>query len=154
MDAVVARHKAFRAVLGALTMPGRWHAVGAEEPLSLVLDALYADVETALQSGEVVVVDSDLSAQILEGAKRGTDVSPEAGATLFLRIDERTPWTPAQITGPGIRAPLPAEIPLSRPALEARAAACAAFPRGVDIVAIDRDAGVVAYPRTTRIVLR
>jgi alpha-D-ribose 1-methylphosphonate 5-triphosphate synthase subunit PhnH len=92
-----------------------------------------------------------LTAQAIESAPRGEEMQPEAGATLYLHVDEKTPRTRARLSGPGVRGSLDVSLPLSRDALNARARACASFPRGVDIVAIDRDATVTALPRTTRV---
>lgn len=148
---VTARHAAFRALLAALAMPGTRHRVPGADPLALLLDAIYVDVEAALASGAVAVVASVLSPQTIESAPRGEEMQPEAGATLYLQIDERTPWTRVKLSGPGVRGAIDVGIPLSREALDARARACASYPRGIDIVAIDRDATVIAFPRTTRI---
>ena len=132
-------------------MPGTRHPVPSTEPLALILDAIYSDVEAALASGSVTVAASALSATTIENAPRGEELQPESGATLYLQVDERTPWTRVKLSGPGVRGSLDAHVPLSREALDARARACANYPRGIDIVAIDADAAVMALPRTTQI---
>ena len=151
MEAVIARHKAFRALLGALAMPGTRHPVPGAEPLALILDAIYTDVEAALTSGSVTIAASTLNPATIESAPRGEELQPESGATLYLQVDEHTPWTHVKLSGPGVRGSLEVNVPLSREALEARARACAHYPRGIDIVAIDAEASVMALPRTTRI---
>lgn len=153
MDAVTARHQAFRALLEALAMPGTRHPLAGSEPLALILDAVYSDVESALQSGAIAIAASELHSEAVANARRGSEVEPEGGATLFLQIDERTPWTPATICGPGIRGSMQLDVPFSTETVQARRRACAAFPCGVDIVAIDRDGAVFAFPRTTRMEL-
>jgi phosphonate C-P lyase system protein PhnH len=151
MDAVIARHQAFRAVLGALAMPGTRHPIPGAGPLALVLDAVYVDPDAAIASGDIVIVDSELMPAQLAAAKRGEEITPEGGATIYLRIDEHTPWTRASLTGPGINGTAHIEVPFTSAVLEARALVCAEFPRGVDIITIDRDAQVLAFPRTTLI---
>ena len=150
-DVVTSRHVAFRAVLAALAMPGTRHRIPSTDPLALVLDAIYTDVEAALASGSVAIASSAISEKTIENAPVGEEMQPEAGATLYLQVDEKTPWTRARISGPGVRGALDVDVPLSREALDARALACAHYPRGIDIVAIDRDATVTALPRTTRV---
>ena len=153
MNAVTTRHQAFRALLAALAMPGSRHPIPGPEPLALILDSLYADVEIALQCGAIIIAASQLTPETIERAPRGTELEPETAATLFLQADEQTRWEPVVLQGPGIQSPMRTKVPLSRASLEARARACNSFPLGIDIVAVDHDANVLALPRTTRVEL-
>lgn len=144
MNAVVDRHRAFRALLAALAMPGTRQELPSPG-LPLILDAVYGD-----RTDGVIVAESELRPETIARAKCGEEIAPEAGETLYLLVDDETPWTDARIEGPGIRGCSEARVPLSRAALEARNHACGSFPQGIDIVAIDR-AVVMAFPRTTRI---
>lgn len=145
MSAVTDRHRAFRALLAALSMPGTPHELPVDAGLPLILDAIYGE-----RRADAIVAQSELRSEAIERADRGEEISPEGGATLYLLVDDETPWTQARIAGPGIRGHCETRVPLSRAALEARNRACAAFPQGIDIVALDR-AVVTAFPRTTRI---
>ena len=150
---VTERHQAFRALLAALAMPGTRQHVPGNDALALILDSLYPDVESALQTRKITLAASEITPQIIETAERGEEIQPEAGATIFLQIDERTPWTDATLSGPGVHIALDTKVPFSPEAIAARTRACAGYPLGIDIIAVDRDATVVAFPRTTRIEL-
>jgi len=150
-DTVTERHQAFRAVLAALAMPGTRHQVAGGDALAMILDSLYPDVESALQTRQVTLAASAIAPQLVETAERGKEIQPELGATIFLQIDEHTPWTQATLSGPGVHITCDTKVPFSLETIAARARACAAYPLGIDIVAVDRDATVVAFPRTTRI---
>lgn len=143
-SAISDRHRAFRALLAALAMPGTAHELPAPG-FALLLDAVYGE-----RMDGTIVAESALDPETIARAPRGEEIAPEGGATLYLRVDERTPLTRARIEGPGIRGSTEADVPLSLAALEARNQACSAFPLGIDIVAIDGRA-VRAFPRTTRI---
>jgi alpha-D-ribose 1-methylphosphonate 5-triphosphate synthase subunit PhnH len=144
VSVVVDRHRAFRALLAALAAPGNWQQLPPGCGIEELLDAMYAAPPPD------ALAESDLPAKRIAGAERGTEVAPETGATFFLCIDDATPWTHVRVAGPGVREPLLACVPLDAEALHARNAACAEFPRGIDLVAVDGSA-VVAFPRTTRI---
>jgi alpha-D-ribose 1-methylphosphonate 5-triphosphate synthase subunit PhnH len=145
MNAVTDRHRAFRALLAALAMPGTRHDLPVAAGLPLLLDAVYGE-----RREDVIVAQSELPPELIAGADRGREIAPETGATLYLLVDDATPWTQARIEGPGIRGSAHARVPLSGAALEERNRACATFPLGIDIVAVERD-GILAFPRTTRI---
>ena len=145
MSVVIERHRAFRALLAALAMPGTRHDLPAGSDSALLIDAIYGEnVPVA------AIVHSALSAERIAAAERGDELAPQNGTMFYLRTDERTPWVAARISGPGIRLPYITGVPLASEALRARNEACAAFPLGIDVVAVDGDA-VIAFPRTTRI---
>jgi phosphonate C-P lyase system protein PhnH len=150
-DSVTERHQAFRALLAALAMPGTRHQVPGDDALALILDSLYPDVESALQTRKITLAASAISPAVIESADRGKEIQPELGATIFLQIDEQTPWTDATLSGPGVNVSHDVKVPFAPETIAARARACAAFPLGIDIVVIDRNASVMAFPRTTRI---
>ena len=145
MSIVIERHRAFRALLAALAMPGTRHDLPAGGDFALLLDAIYGEHVPA-----AVVAHSALSAERIAAAERGDELAPQNGTMFYLRTDERTPWVAARVSGPGIRLPHVTCVPLATEALRARNEACAAFPLGIDVVALDGDA-ILAFPRTTRI---
>ncbi len=152
-DSVTQRHQAFRALLAALAMPGTRHPVPGSDALALILDSLYPDVENALQTRQLTLAASSIAPQVIESADRGQEIQPEAGATIFLQVDEHTPWTDATLSGPGVHVALDVKVPFSPETIAARTRACSSYPLRIDIVAVDRDATVMAFPRTTRIEL-
>jgi phosphonate C-P lyase system protein PhnH len=92
--------------------------------------------------------DATEAASTLAGADPGTEDEPELSTTLVLMPD----WaraTEATIEGPGIREGFVTTLPLDAQALRMRRELCAQFPRGVDIVFIDRDGRLLGLPRTT-----
>ena len=143
MSIIIDRHRAFRALLLALAMPGRRQPLPLDCDATLLLDAIYGDRPDA------VLAQGTLSADQIASAQRGTEIVPEAAALIFVLVDTETQWTRVRLSGPGIRQPFEAEAPLSSAALIARNAACVDFPRGIDLVAIDDDE-IIGYPRTTR----
>ncbi len=142
---VKARHQAFRALLAALAMPGTRRHLPEGGGLPLILDAVYGGVVDGR-----IVVHSELRPEVVDAAERGEELAPERGATLFLLVDEATPWTTVRIQGPGVRRDAQLRVPFSAETLAARARACAAPPLGIDIVVVEGDT-VSAFPRTTKI---
>jgi alpha-D-ribose 1-methylphosphonate 5-triphosphate synthase subunit PhnH len=144
-EIVKLRHQAFRTLLGALAMPGRVQRLPSGADAALLLDAVYGTPHDG-----ATVVDSELTASLIESAERGTPLSPESGATLVLLVDGASPRTRSRLRGPGVRDTIETTLPLSIEAIAARERACADAPLGVDIIAIEGDT-VSALPRTTRI---
>jgi len=143
-------HRCFRAVLTALSLPGRPQAspVPPERTAALILDAIWEPA----QVGEAVrLVRGDPGPRLLEDVPRGTEAEPQLGATVVLVADPGGPSTPVWLEGPGLREPAPARLPLSREALESRARACAEPPAGIDLVIVTAGGSIVGLPRTTRI---
>ncbi len=143
MALVEDRHRAFRTLLAALSLPATRQTLPSGGGIELLLDAVYGD------RADANVARASLSVEHIANADRGSEIAPETGTLFFLVVDATTPWTPARVSGPGIRTTTEVAVPLARDALEARNEACASFPRGIDLVAID-GATVLAFPRTTR----
>jgi phosphonate C-P lyase system protein PhnH len=138
-------HQAFRTLLSAVAMPGTSHQLPPGVDANVLLDAVYEPPRDG-----VIVVRTEITPEVIAQADRGTALVPERGATLVLIGDRQTPSTPARLNGPGIREPSTFTVPLSREAIAERARACAEYPLGIDIIAID-GVTVRAFPRTTRI---
>jgi phosphonate C-P lyase system protein PhnH len=146
----VAGHRAFRALLLALALPGRDQEVpGATDGAAVaaqLLDAVWTSGDTS-----VVVVDAGCDPVVLDDVPRGTEERPEDGATVIAVVDGAPASTTVQLTGPGIDGALTTALPLTAGFLEARAGACAAWPLGIDVVIAGPGGRVVGLPRTTRV---
>jgi len=143
-------HRCFRAVLTALSRPGRPQPspVPPDRTPALILASIWEPA----QVGEAVrLVRGDPGPRLLEEVPRGTEAEPQLGGTLVLVADPDGPRTPVRLEGPGLREAAPAVLPLSRAALESRARACAEPPAGVDLVIVTADGSIVGLPRTTRV---
>jgi phosphonate C-P lyase system protein PhnH len=148
MSTIVDRHRAFRALLASLAMPGTRNALPQGADLQLLLETVHG-----ANWSDLTIASSNLEAHTIAAAPIGEEISPENGATLYLAVDASTEWTAARIHGPGIRGSREVSVPLGVAAIEARNRACASFPRGIDIVAVDlRD--IIAFPRTTSMTVR
>jgi len=83
----------------------------------------------------------------------GTMLVPEAGATLVLQLGPGGDALEMELTGPGIPDSTRVAITGLDPSwIVRRAAWCAGYPRGVDLLLCDADS-VLALPRTTRITM-
>jgi alpha-D-ribose 1-methylphosphonate 5-triphosphate synthase subunit PhnH len=143
-------HRCFRAVLTALSLPGRPQPspVPRDQTPALVLRSIW---EPDQVGGAVRVVRGDPGPRLLEEVPRGTEAEPQLGGTVVLVADAGGPRTPVRLEGPGLREAARAVLPLSREALESRARACADPPAGVDLVIVTADGSIVGLPRTTRV---
>ena len=143
-------HRCFRAVLTALSLPGRPQAspVPPERTPGLVLAAIWEPD----QVGDAVrLVRGDPGPRLLEEVPRGTEAEPQLGGTVVVVPDRDGPRTGVRLAGPGLREPTPAVLPLSREALESRARACAEPPAGIDLVIVTAAGSIVGLPRTTQV---
>ena len=143
-------HRCFRAVLAALSMPGRPQAspVPRDRTPALILRSIWEPD----QGGDAVrVVHGDPGPRLLEDVPRGTEAEPQLGGTVVLVAGPGGPRTPVWLAGPGLRETTPTVLPLSPAALESRARACADPPAGVDLVIVTADGSIVGLPRTTRV---
>jgi phosphonate C-P lyase system protein PhnH len=170
MTDVAALHRAYRAVLVALGYPGRRVPVAptTEAALALVLGSTWdAGCRVAVAGAppplpwppaavpaaeaELLVVGGGSSGGALARLPRGHEACPEAGATAVYAIAEPGPGRRVRLHGPGVPGRLDTELPLDSAELEARDAACAAWPLGVDLLVVDSAGRVAALPRTTRV---
>lgn len=149
-------HRAYRAALLAFAYPGRRFVVCEPEgadAVALVLDAVWGDgdgaaADGAVTSGPVVVGPAPVPSGLLTDLPRGTEDRPEDGATVVVRTDG-TAATAVRLTGPGVDAMLVTTLPVARPLLEERAAACSQWPMGIDLLVAEGHDTVVGLPRTT-----
>ncbi|MBV8082112.1 MAG: phosphonate C-P lyase system protein PhnH [Candidatus Eremiobacteraeota bacterium] len=170
MTSVRDRHRCFRALLNALSYPGRWFATPAEngnDAAALLLASVWepgvalhrtgSDVELPWQptlappsDADVIVIEGQRAADALANAQRGTDLYPERGATV-LWIAGAHEQTAVALEGPGVKGRYETTLPARREDLDTRADACADYPRGIDVVFIAADGSLAALPRTTRV---
>lgn len=150
-------HRVFRQLLLGLALPGRPRTVpfatGEDDAASLVVSSAWDDGtrDNGRTDPRVVYLEGAVTA--IAASPRGTEEEPEGGATLVVIVPDgcaasRAP-TPVRLTGPGVDGQLETEVPLGTDVLEARAAACAQWPCGVDIVVVGPGPRLVGLPRTT-----
>jgi alpha-D-ribose 1-methylphosphonate 5-triphosphate synthase subunit PhnH len=143
-------HRCFRAVLTAMSLPGRPQP--SPVPRELTAALILRSIWEPDQVGDAVrLVHGDPGPRLLEEVPRGTEAEPQLGGTVVLVADPDGQRTAVRLEGPGLREASPAVLPLSREALESRARACADPPAGVDLVIVTADGSIVGLPRTTRI---
>jgi len=143
-------HRCFRAVLTALSLPGRPQPspVSRERTPELILRSIW---EPDQVGGAVRLVRGDPGPRLLEDVPRGTEAEPQLGGTVVVVADPDGERTAVRLDGPGLREAAPAVLPLSREALESRNRVCAEPPAGVDLVIVTADGSIVGLPRTTRV---
>lgn len=178
-DPVLDAQSCFRAVMDALSRPGRIVALDrlpdAPAPLPSAMAALalaLCDAETPLwHDGDDAVsawLDFHLGAPVaplgsaafvlacmvppaFDALAPGSDEAPQDGATLLLRVDRLEAGTGWRLEGPGIRDHARLSVTgLPAGFVTARAALAPLLPRGVDIV-LCCGAMLAAIPRSTRI---
>ena len=128
------------------TTPVAADGAGAHEVLVAVC-AVTGSPVAGVPDAEFVLVVGD-PADAIRQARRGDRDRPEAGATVVVVDDTRETLT---LAGPGIPSHRLSALALGVEARRARESANAALPCGVDLLLVD-DEGVVALPRTVRIV--
>jgi len=144
-------HRAFHARSSAMAYPGLPQPgplLGEPEAAYATAGLIVASMLDLPEDAErVALVKGDLTAELVAALPVGTAAAPEAGATV-VAIDT-VASTRARLSGPGIREPFVAVVPLGRAALHARNRACALRPLGVDLVFVHHDGRVSGLPRTT-----
>jgi phosphonate C-P lyase system protein PhnH len=167
---VPALHRAYRAVLVALAYPGRAVPVAPTTAGALALVLLstwdrgsrvalagappplpWEPVPVPVAEAELLVVGGASSGGALARLPRGDEAHPEAGATAVYAVSEAAAVQRVRLRGPGVPGRLDTELLLDGPELDARDAACATWPLGVDLLVVDPRGRVAALPRTTRV---
>jgi alpha-D-ribose 1-methylphosphonate 5-triphosphate synthase subunit PhnH len=179
-DPVLDAQTCFRALLAAMSRPGRIQsvAVPAATPpplgraaaaalLTLVDGETRLAVDPALtgagdwitfhcgaRAGPAAEADFVLAAALpaLGGLRAGIDEAPEASATVILEVEDLGAGTPYLLSGPGLRAPETLLVAGLPADFAARwAANHALYPCGVDLI-LCAGARFAALPRSLRIV--
>lgn len=103
-----------------------------------------------------VVVSTEPTPGLVDRCRRGSALAPEDGARVALAVDALHTGggedTVVRLRGPGVPGERVLGIEGLDPAVvDARAAACAAFPAGVDFWLVTADGEVAAISRSTRV---
>jgi len=179
-DPVGEAQATFRAVLDALSRPGRIGSAGAGLTPPAPLDGATAAVALALvdqetplfldaamqaagdwlafHAGAPVVADNARAAFVLAsawvdfaGLQAGSDEAPEASATVILQVAALGSGTAYRLAGPGLAAPSVLLVAgLPADFVAAWAANHALFPRGVDLV-LCAGTTLAALPRSVTV---
>jgi alpha-D-ribose 1-methylphosphonate 5-triphosphate synthase subunit PhnH len=170
-EGVPALHRAYRAVLVAVSYPGRAVPVAptTEAALGLVLLSTWEPGSRVALAGspppplpwetepvpaacaELLVVGGTSSGGALGCVHRGDEDRPEAGGTAVYAVSEGRAVQRVRLRGPGVPGTLDTDLLLDAAELTDRDAACAAWPMGVDLLVVDPEGRVTALPRTTRV---
>ncbi|MGP6155996.1 MAG: phosphonate C-P lyase system protein PhnH [Vulcanimicrobiaceae bacterium] len=149
-------HAAFRAALLAFAYPGRpRHAPAdagmgaAEANARLVIAAVFDDGRGAEGEGYVHVPAGVPPAPLIATAPRGSEESPQEGATVVIAACDAAPRTRVRLRGPGVDGALAVDLPLDREALAVRDSACRDYPCGVDLLLCCDDGTLLGLPRST-----
>ena len=173
MTSVKDLHRSFRALLSALAYPGRWYrspSANAAGAAALLLQSVWEpgvamhrtgtsvdlprDVrESSPADADVILIEGERAGGVLVHAQRGSDVYPERGATVVWIPGSAPQQTAVRLEGPGVNGSYETTLPVSRADVDARAQACADYPRGIDIIFVAPDGSFAALPRTTRVTL-
>lgn len=166
--------RVFRAVLAALSRPGRIVPLPTDSPVPAALLPLLAlaDLGTGiavldegedwadvvgvvtsapvvpLQDARFVAATRPLTADELRAVRRGSPLAPEDGALVCVPVSELdgADWV---LSGPGVDGTARlAGVPGLR---AARADAVAGYPAGIDLLLITPDGRLAGIPRSTRI---
>lgn len=100
-----------------------------------------------IEAADWVLVDGPATAAISQ-ARRGTHRTPETGATLVIATAEQP--RPLLLSGPGLRRPTTAFVPLDGLALQALTAANSKPPVGVDVLIVTPEL-LIGLPRSVSI---
>lgn len=125
--------------------------------VNAIAQRTYAQATDVAQADFIVVVNTATDpAATLRAARRGTLEDPHLSATVLLEVEQIAAAHDDELTlsGPGIDGATSAAIAPAPTWIEARNEACAEYPFGVDLFAVDRSARVLGLPRTTRIVAK
>lgn len=176
-DPVLGAQACFRALLEAMSRPGRVQSVSGPAEPPPGLDAATAaaaltllDAETPLwhdagpEAGEwlafhtgcpIVADPGEADFLIATGAppalaalRTGSDEAPQEGATLILQLASLAEGAGLTLSGPGIEREHRLAAALPAPLLGQRAALARLFPRGIDLVLCAGER-LAAIPRTT-----
>jgi len=172
MTSVRDGHRSFRALLSALSYPGRWYrspsASGAKATKLLLQSVWEAGVclhrtgssielpweatPSAPAGADVILIEGESAGGVLVDAQRGSDIDPGRGATVVWVSGAAPHQTAVRLEGPGVKGSYETTLPIGREDLAMRAQACADYPRGIDIIFVAPDGSLAALPRTTRVV--
>ncbi|MGL4454189.1 MAG: phosphonate C-P lyase system protein PhnH [Sarcina sp.] len=88
---------------------------------------------------------------IIENSRKGTLVDPHLGATIVCEVDEIYLGKRYRVSGPGINGEEICSLPISEYWAHAREEAISDYPRGIDLIFVDKSGKIISIPRTTKI---
>lgn len=152
--------RTFRALLAAMSRPGTVESVG-EDGLDRIVSTLVDHEVVAAEPGDPQwpvadfgIVRGGSSGGALLELKQGTLEDPADGATALIEVGRVGDGSMLlELTGPGV-GPTPAQLAvdgLDPAELDAIGRTRESYPRGVDVVLVDRDGRCAALPRSSRV---
>jgi phosphonate C-P lyase system protein PhnH len=151
--------RAFRALLSATAEPGTVHEARPGLPLVLATlidhEVIFAEVGDAhWRHADFVLIRGGDSAGELARVRQGTQLDPTLGATAIYELDAVGEGPLAlSLRGPGV-GPSPRTLRLaglSHAEVTLIQRTRAAYPRGVDVLFVDRDGRCAALPRSSTV---
>lgn len=140
------------AILLALLDPGLGLAsVGSDDlhDVAARVCSITGAHDAVVADADFVLVAAEKQTGVARQARRGTALMPELGATVIY-CSASVPRIVVRLTGPGIDGSKSASLGIAADELDARAAANASPPAGIDVLVVDGDS-VLALPRSTAV---
>lgn len=88
---------------------------------------------------------------IIENSRKGTLIDPHLGATIICEVDEIYFGKRYKVSGAGINGEEVCSLPISEYWITAREEAISDYPRGIDLIFVDKSGRIISIPRTTKI---
>ena len=130
-------------------------ALGADQAAwSSYLISNIRAVPAGVEHADFIIAPGERANAEVGGARRGTLLFPERGATVLFTVETIADDSPAALvlSGPGIRGTAGLTVAGIAPAnLELLAGANSEYPLGIDAIFIGRDGALACLPRSTKI---
>ncbi|MGL4762821.1 MAG: phosphonate C-P lyase system protein PhnH [Sarcina sp.] len=111
--------------------------------------------EGSIENSDFIFVGIDKQKElpfIIENARKGTLVDPHLGATIICEVDEILLGKRFSVSGPGVNGDEIVSLPISEFWKSEREEAISDYPRGIDLIFVDKSGQIIAVPRTTKVI--
>ena len=88
---------------------------------------------------------------IINESRKGTLIDPHLGATIVCEVEEVFLGKRFRVSGAGINGEEVVSLPISEFWVNERANAISDYPRGIDLIFVDKSGRILSIPRTTKI---